>query len=216
MGFPAPLTPEVQAERMALYMAGKTDAEMSAALSVTFNTVIYWRRRKGLPTNGRGNAPAISPDEEARRQLFHSLGWSAHHIARECGVKAPTILDWQKKRRLKPNFTHGVNERRNPRPTIADLVAKCRRSVARWLPRDIAEDAVADLMLDVMTGQLAIDKIGDAAKKYGNRVVAAFANKWGDRSLDMEIGDNDGFTLMDTIADDNASSWLEEMGATVW
>jgi len=67
-----------------------------------------------------------------------------------------------------------------------------------------------------MSGDVSIDNIEKRSKTFGNRVIADYASKWGNRSLDEEIGDSGGFTLLDTIADDSASSWLEEMGATVW
>ena len=42
-----------------------------------------------------------------------------------------------------------------------------------------------------------------------------FASHYGPRSIDEEIGE-DGFRMIDLIADESASSWLEEMGASAW
>ena len=201
-------------QRTALYQAGLNDRQIADSLGTKRSTITVWRRARGLPANFRPNA--MSADDTAIRLVLYSLGWSDYHVSAELKRDRTSVRGWRTARGLDPNFPPGANERYTRRPTIADVVEKCRRSVGRYLPRDIAEDAVSDLMVDIMTGKLALDKISDAAKKYGNRVVAAFADKWGARSLDEEIGDSEGFTLLDTIADDSASSWLEEMGATVW
>lgn len=54
------------------------------------------------------------------------------------------------------------------------------------------------------------------ARRYRNSAIAQWANKYGDRSLDENIGEEGGLRLIDAIADEEPSSWLEEMGATVW
>jgi hypothetical protein len=99
---------------------------------------------------------------------------------------------------------------------MASVVRRIRKAVGRALAPDVIEDIVADMMVAVLEGSLPLAEIEAEARRYGNRVLERFASKFGPRSLDQEIGDGEGFTLLDTLVDDSSSSWLEEMGATVW
>jgi hypothetical protein len=73
-----------------------------------------------------------------------------------------------------------------------------------------------DLLEAVLSGEIPIAQIEASARKFGNRTLDAYASKWGARSLDDDLSDDGGFRMIDLIADERSSSWLEEMGATVW
>jgi hypothetical protein len=70
--------------------------------------------------------------------------------------------------------------------------------------------------LALLDGTIPIAEIETAGRKFGSRALDTFANRWGARSLDEIVAGTEDFTLMDTLVDESSSSWLEEMGATVW
>lgn len=181
--------------------------------AVSGKSVHKWRTRLGLPSNDphTHRDPAIL----ASRMLFYQLGWSDSRIAREQRFGVSSILRWRKRRGLRENFRKDHNERWRPAPGIDSLVDRVRRAVGRFLPRDIVDDTVSDLCMAVLDGTIPLAEIERNARKYGNRTLDRYASKFGPRSLDEKLGEDD-FTLMDTLVDDSASSWLEEMGATVW
>lgn len=99
---------------------------------------------------------------------------------------------------------------------MQSVTARVRKAVGRSLSPDIVEDVVADMIMAVLDGTLPLAQIEAEARRYGNRVLDRFASKFGARSLDQALGDEEGFTLMDCLVDEGSSDWLEEMGATVW
>lgn len=147
--------------------------------------------------------------------LLYQLGWSDGRIAREEGVTEPSVFVWRRRIGLPANGSPG-GVPKVIGVSFEAVMARIRRAVGRALPADIADDAVGNLMLAIMDGTLSIDDIEASARKFGNRVLDQFASKYGPRSLDRELSDDEGFTLLDTLADDRSACWLEEMGATVW
>jgi hypothetical protein len=201
------------ADRYKLYNAGLSDTEIARELGLKQNTITAWRKSRRLaPHERRGFTPA----QGAARMLLYQLGWSDHHIAREQRVGRRSVGNWRAIRKLPANFRVGVNERNQPRPSVQSIAVRIRKAVGRSLSPDIIEDTVSDMMVAVLDGELPLRDIESKARRYGNRVLDRFASKFGPRSLDQELGSEEGFTLMDTLVDQSSSSWLEEMGATVW
>lgn len=203
--------------RRTLYDQGLTDIEIARRTGGKRNTITVWRRAKGLPTNvGPNTFTRLSAERRASRMLLYQLGWSDRHIAREQGVDRSSVRIWRHNLGLKSNFPSGISESRHPRPTVASLLKRVRAAIGRGLAKDIADDAASQMLMEVLDGTIAIDQIEKAARKYGSKAIEQFANKFGPRSLDEELGDSDGFRIIDMIEDERSSSWLEEMGATVW
>lgn len=203
--------------RRDLYDKGLTDPEIAAALDCHRTSIMHWRHSRGLAarfdrSGTRANLKHIA-DKRAARMLLYSLNYSDGRIAREQGVTPGAVQGWRNRLGLPPV----ERSRRMDRRTRGDpALERIRKAVGRALPRDIADDAAADLYLAVLSGSLALDKIEAEARRFGNRVLDQFASRFGPRSLDEELGDSDGFRMIDLIPDDRSSSWLEEMGATVW
>lgn len=205
------------AARMHLYNEGHCDAEIAKRLDEKRNTVSVWRRAQHLPCNiGPRTALRHTKEQSAARMLLYQLGWSDNHIGREQGVDPSSVRIWRRGRRLPSNFPQGGNERYHPRPTLSDVAVRVRRAVGRALPRDVAEDTVSDMVVAILDGSLALDRIEKEARRYGNSVLERFANRFVQRSIDETIAGTEDLRLIDTLVDDSSSSWLEEMGATVW
>jgi transcriptional regulator with XRE-family HTH domain len=201
-----------EAERRSLYDSGLSDAEIARRLGVGQVRVTKWRQRRGLAPN----VPSRRMDEEqnAARMLLYLLGMNDNRIAREQRVHNNAVRKWRETRSLPGNPKQSLAQRKR---SISHMILdRVRRAIGRQLPADIADDAAGDLCLAVLSGKIALDAIEDAARGFGNRTLSAFANKWGDRSLNEDIGEEPGFTMLDTLRDERSSSWLEEMGATAW
>lgn len=206
--------------RMELYRQGFGDTEISKITGEKRNTIAVWRINKGLPSNktrgyGRKLDRAGSA-EGARRMLFYQLGWSDKAIAKAEQRDKTSIREWRQARGLPANFSRGETQRWRPRPTMNDVYRRIRRAVGAKIGRENVDDAVADISLALLDGTISLDEIEQQARRYGNRVLEQFASKWGPRSLDKELTDESGFTLLDTLVDERSSDWLEEMGATAW
>ena len=203
---------EDQELRRRLHAAGLSDKEIAARVGVATTSIASWRRRHQL--KGEQNKWGHStPQENAARMLLYQLGWSDSRIAAERKVHTTSIFDWRRTRELPTNFA-------NKRPLhlqtdLGALVGRVKKAVGNTLAADIAEETTAELCLALLEGRLPLDAVEREARKFGNRTLERFASKYGPRSIDEEIGE-DGFTLLDTMADESHSSWLEEMGATVW
>lgn len=198
-------------ERLELYNAGLTDTDIANRLGLKSNTVTVWRRSENL----RPNAPHKRGRVHSRMMLYE-LGWSDHHIAKEQGVSKHSVLAWRRTRGLRPNFPLGANERYDPRPALASLMVQVRRAVGRSLASDIADDVVSEMVLALLEDAVPLQRVGIEARRFGNKVIAQFANKFGPRSLDEQLGGDEGCSLMECVRDGSSTDWLEEMGATVW
>jgi hypothetical protein len=147
--------------------------------------------------------------------VLYQFGWNDARIGRESGVSDDAIRVWRISRELRPNNPAGQNGNRNAVEPEA-LMRRVRRAVGRALPLDILDDVVGDMFAALLDGSLPLGEIEGQCRKFGNRVLGQFASKFGPRSLDEELGEGEGFRLIDSIQDDRSSSWLEEMGASVW
>lgn len=202
--------------RQRRYDAGMTDAQLAKAEGSSTPTIRQWRRGRGLKPNSPGKGGNLSKEAHIQRNLFYRLGWSDRHIAREMGVEKSSVRGWRVQHSLPANFRQGVHEAQNPRPSMSDVVRRVRRAIGRALPRDIADDAVSDLLVAILAGEIELTDIERDARKFGNRVLGDFASKFGARSIDEIVPGTDDMRLIDTLQDEPSSSWLEEMGATVW
>lgn len=71
-------------------------------------------------------------------------------------------------------------------------------------------------MVSVLEDDIPMEYIENHAKAIGNSLINRFINTFRFRSLDERFGEDEGFTLLDTLVDERSSSWLEKMGATAW
>lgn len=205
-------------ERRRLYDLGMSDSAIARQTDSDQGSVTRWRAKAGLPANVpvKSTAP-LSNEARARRLVLYQLKWSDQAIGRHEDVRKGTVQAWRQSLGLPANFPRGVNQRHRPRPGLDSLLPRIRRAIGRTLPRDIADDAAMDLLEAVLSGAIPIAQIEASARKFGNRTLDAYASKWGARSLDEDLSDDGGgFRMIDLVADERSSSWLEEMGATVW
>jgi hypothetical protein len=208
------MSEDENAARFALYRAGCSDREIGEARSCSGAAILLWRNARGLvanfPTKSR-----LDEAGRAQRMLFYQLGWSDAAIAREQRVTDVVVGRWRHRLGLRANVAPGHRQSRSA-PSMSDVFARVRRAIGRYLPRDIADDAVMGLCAALLDGTIPLAEIEAEARKYGNRVLDRFANRFGPRSLDEALPGTEDLRMIDTLVDESSSSWLEEMGATVW
>jgi hypothetical protein len=205
------------AERLDLYRKGLGDCAIADLQGVSPSAVKEWRHHYGLSSNNSQKC-VVSPERDAGRMLLYQSGLPDGAIAKLHGVHPRAIAWWRGRRGLAANPAGGDRSGGPSMPDqiAVDLLRRIRRALGAALPPDIRDDATSEMYVDLTLGTLDKVDIERKARWYRNRVLDRFASKFGPRSLDQEIGDGEGFTLLDMLADDRSSSWLEEMGATVW
>lgn len=203
-----------------------TDKQIGAAEGKAEVTIQYWRLRNGLPSHHATKAP--TKDQVAERIKLHESGLNNTQIAAIVGVSHGQMGKWLTKNGLQSNFVpmRGVRRKRRgygswtptvkARPEREEVVIlrRIRAAVGHGMSAHDADDAVADVFEGILRKVVPLDGIKAAAREARHCAIRGFSSKFS-RSLDAPIGDN-GFTLLDTLVDHSASSWLEEMGATVW
>lgn len=209
-------SPDEDAQRRRLYALGLSDEEIGKQTGVGNSSIRRWRQLRGLAPTHKAGTGRHTPEQRAARMFLYSLGYSDTHIAREQKVALSAVRGWRKRLGL-PAIGRIVTAKERRRRHFEDsALVRIRRAVGRNLPPDIAQDAIGDLYLAVLSGKVSMEDIEAQSRKFGNRVLDQFASKYGPRSLDETVQGTEDFTLMDTLVDERSSSWLEEMGATVW
>ena len=203
----------VKDQRWTLYNQGMNDTQIAEIQGVSASAVLYWRKRRCLPCNNSRLQAGSRPVAQCRKFL-HSLDWRDTSIAVEQGVTRESVRAWRKSQNLPlpPSRTYDSKRRRSNQ--VRDLQHRVVKAIGTFLPRDIAADAAADLMLAVVSGSVPISEIEKRARSFGNRALQEFANAYLSRSLDETMGADGDLRRIDTLVDESSSAWLEEMGAT--
>ena len=203
----------VSEQRWKLYRQGLNDTQIAEIQGVTTSAVLYWRKRRGLPCHNPNLQAGPRPVAQCRKFL-HGLGWRDTSIAVEQGVTRESVRIWRKAQNLPlpPSRTYDSKRRRSNQ--MRDIQRRVVRAIGTSLPRDIAADAAADLMLAVVSGSVPISDIEKRARSFGNRALQEFANAYLSRSLDETMAGDGDLRPIDMLVDDSSRHWLEEMGAT--
>lgn len=235
------LAPDTKQRCITLMRSGIGIAIIHRETSVAKSTLERWRtamlrrqpdakfktlRPKAPPRHPSGRKyNAFSGDRRKCAFELYADGLNDEAIANKLGCNRHQVWEWRKALHLpviatKATRTNAAKPKRKVGPPISPLsnalYARIALAVGRNVGPDIAADAISNIYLDIAEGTLTIDDIETKARTYVNRMLSTYANRW-TRSLDEELGEHgDGFKLLDMMKDDRSSSWLEEMGATVW
>lgn len=235
-------TPEIKDRCLRLLRKGIGPRVISRELSVSLKSLEKWRtamlrdqpelRRaspgRPVPRTASGRKYRVfRPERRLRAFELYAEGLDDAEIGAAIDMPKRRVWEWRAALRLPANKPQGgrvgaITDKPKKRPTPPaitpysnPLYARIASAVGHYLAPDIREDAISEIWLAMEEGKISVDRIEGEARRYSNRVVGSFASRFQPRSLDEDIT-GDGFRLIDTIADDRASSWLEEMGATVW
>lgn len=91
------------------------------------------------------------------------------------------------------------------------LFAKCSAAIPRAMAQDIRDDAVTELYLAVLEGEVAENEIREKAGKFVNATYSTWASRFGPRSLDAKLSADDDRTAGDFIEDEVALAQFDEI-----
>ncbi len=186
---------------------GKSDGAIAKVMGVTKSGVLKWRQRRGFDA-GVG-APAKIPvaDRRAAMKLLRQ-----GLTAKDAGIR----VGWSKgsMRKLRRQMDDaglrktGVTNRAIRGQVLgqADLMERIAQAVGTQCPAHIREEAVADLYLAVLSGEVATDQIEARAANFRGKAWEMCGSAFGAVSLDKE--DENGLRMIDQIAD--PSSYQED------
>jgi len=194
-------------ERMRRYRAGQCDAQMAMAEGITVAGIATWRRRLKLSVN------PVTPPVDRRRiklmehterlRLYHS-GLNDREIARRLNTTRSAIVQWR---------------------DAQGLPSKYKPKAARALRKPERDEQMMKLYRLGRTDQQMAESLGCAQRTvYRWRQTRALESNNGKPSLhgtvrlvsiDADLGEG-SLNRHGLIADDAASEWLEENGATKW
>ncbi len=240
------LTPELTVRCRRLIERGISAPLIARETGVSVKTLERWRtevlrQRPELrlpPRTKRGirRMPSGRPYSAFRQPrrgqafLLYADGLNDAEIAEVLGVYSPQVCEWRHALYLPANAQQGgisgrpgTGQKKRCKPLAAPITpmanpmhAAIVGSLARWAAPDLRDDMASEMWLALLEGRISANQIPAAAGSICNQVARDFANRFGPRSLDEDLSDDGGFKLLDLIRDDRSSSWLEEMGATVW
>lgn len=180
-------------------------------------------------SNGLRYYPLPQP-ERSQAILLYADGLNDAQIAAAIGSSRTQVFSWRRALYLpalghgRPRKTKTAANSRPPRLPVVERItpmsnlthAAIVASLAKWAAPDLRDDMASEMWLALLEGEISVSQIPESAGRICNEVARDFADRFGPRSLDEDLSNGEGFKLLDMIRDDRSSSWLEEMGATVW
>ncbi len=240
-----PATPALKRRACALLQRNVSPTVIARELRCCIDTLTYWRRailrehpelrRQGRQTrigrhpNGKPYS-LLSADISPRALMLYADGLDDYSIGRDLGVSRSRVWQWRRGMNLPAWRLRGRKASDGRRNLIArskrlppaitprsnPLYARLADAIGRSLAPDLTDDAISDLWIAVAEGRVTLDRLAQGARRIRGRLFDTYANPRGHRSLDEDIGDGEGFRMIDLIRDERSSSWLERSGATVW
>lgn len=200
-------------ERLRLYHLGHSDTVIARIEEVNQSCITRWRHANGLPAHNSAGGNYLDPGREKARLLLHRTGLSDTHIAAAEAVTAAAIQRWRRRRGLVANARPATS---GPSFITGDpLLDRVRRAIGFGLSRDILNDAEGELCMAVLSGEVEradIEKLAPNFRARALRITCSYRTK----SIETTLRGGDGLRLIETLADDRFSYWLEEMGASAW
>lgn len=187
------------AHAQALYEAGESDCSIARLLSVDQSSVTSWRQKRGLPTK-RPRIRYSDDEKQAARKLLKQ-GASSNAVMSEIGCSKRTALSLRQSIPSSNLRKVGLTDKivRQQIASNNSITTRISQAIGCKLPRDIRDDAIAEMYADLFEGRLSIDQIEARAASYRSRAYGMCGSKYGAISIDAE--DENGLTLADRLAD---------------
>lgn len=200
-GLPALIEPQKidRAFATSLYEEGLSDGEMGRALGVTQSGVTRWRQRFGLAPNIP--RPSLTETQKRSARKLLRQGQTARDVGAAVGCSKQTIMRLRRGMNPKGLRKTGVTNLTIARRLRKDasVLPRIERAVGQFLPPHIREDAISELYVAVLSGQLAIDQIETQAASYRSKAWDMCGSAFSSVRLDEE--DENGLRLVDCIPD---------------
>lgn len=191
-----------------MWDAGASDNDLAKFFGSTQSAATQWRHRMRLKRNFE---PIARTDERKVReaQKLLKLGASRDHVASKLYLSVTTITKIRKGMGpaglRKTGHTNRVMRARALNDT--SLLDRITEAIGRGLPQDVRQDAVDELYLAVLSGEVTADRIAELAPRYRS---AAYSMNYGDYARVSLTEDRDGWCLQDNLEDPDALDRMEE------
>ena len=187
------------------------------------------RQRDNLAERGIRSFVTLDPTEleQVRRYLLAGATKRAigerFNLSKDAVARILRSLTAEDRRAREDNFLVAAARRRaavlaraivRPRainPTADPLYAEIARSVPHGIDPALRDDMISQAYLEVLEGRLDRTRLREGVRKVRGRVFSAFANPWGNRSLDAPLREGGTGTAADLIADDRALEAFEAL-----
>lgn len=183
------------------YDLGGTDREIGERIGATENMVYHWRTTRGLPSRHVW--------KEAAFPALYSRGLSDDAIAARAGCGATNVRRWRKKLGLETKGVGRGGGQGGAGPVSfiwrSDLYRRVSAAISPYLAPDVRDDAISDLIVAVLSGDIAEAEVEARARKFASRAVAQWASRFGALSLD-EDRDGEGWTRYAGLPCERATS----------
>lgn len=177
----SPITDEQAAAIDAAILVGQYDKVIARALDVT---IYHVRKRRALL-----GVPFFKPGDNGGGQTLPTQRREPKPRVRTRGTASKS----------KTKVSSAPID--NPAYRCA-LYARVAKAIGHRMPADIRDDAISDIVLLVLSGQLSEDQIERDARKLSNKTLGRWSTRFGPKSLDEGRGDDraDDFNLYHLIA----------------
>lgn len=192
---------------MKMWGAGASDNDLAKFFGSTQSAATQWRHRMGLKRNFE---PIARTDERTVReaQKLLRLGASRGHVASKLYLSITTITKIRKSMAPVGLRKTGHTDREMRAKALNDttLLDRITEAIGKGLPLDALQDAVDELYLAILSGEVSADRIAELAPKYRS---AAYSLNYGDYARVSLTEDRDGWCLQDNLEDPDALDRME-------
>lgn len=206
------VTPDIRAQMVEMLKAGETVAQIARTVQIPKATVRENLKPELDELRSRGPdwwRPPATLDKRAAIVAAIMGGVPFEEIGQRFGMTGANARGYV--RHMTPeqverskHLRRAKSLRGTPasatRPERDKVYAKLSAAMPGWLSDASREDALSDLYVAYLEGRLPTDVAGEA-KRYANRMVAAFESKFGPRSLDERLFDDSDMTFGETLVD---------------
>lgn len=187
----------------------------------------WYRQRETLKSQGKAVLAAMDDAvrDDVRRMLLD--GMTLRAVGEKIGASRATVMDFlakfspEERAYRRDRFTVASGRRRAAkmsaalkRPKSTDpksdpTYAAIAKLVSHRIDGALRDDIISEAYVEFVQGRIKLDALREGVKQVQRRVFAAFANPWGDLSLDVSPFGDGGSTWADRLVDERTSDAFE-------
>lgn len=173
-----------------------------------------------MKRSGVASVHTLEPEKKADVHRRLMMGQTARSIAERIGLTKALVqaylrtLTSEERQQREAAFRTSAGRRRAAKaakkiarphainPASDPLYAEISAAVPRAIDPALRDDMISQAYLEVLEGRLTKDRLAAGVKKVRGRIFQAFANPWGNLSLDAVLGDEAGRSMIERIPAD--------------
>ncbi|MEG3178167.1 hypothetical protein U1872_18145 [Sphingomonas sp. RB3P16] len=114
-------------------------------------------------------------------------------------------------RRRAAKLANAISNPQATNPTADPLYAEIAKSVSRRIDPALRDDMISQAYLEVLEGRLDPQHLREGMRKVRGRVFSAFANPWGNMSIDAPTREDGSGSWVENIPDERALQAFDEI-----